>query len=396
MQSAVDDLAYLLHRSVVIIDPDVRLLYSSVHFGDEDQVRIKAVLHRGADSSAIGHVLAQGVTNWHTAGVIPADPELGFHARVCVPIRWQGSLLGMVLVMDADGTVMTSELAAINKMAMDVAPAMSIRMQRETAAGVHERTVLDLISREAVSRRRALAELADLPDLDRLAEVVVVQLGVRRSEGATPSHVETALRSAVAMPGPPGSETDLHAASSHDAVVVLRSATPLPGPVVRAHGQRMVERVTELASKRFECVAGIGSSVSGLASVVHSAVNAGLARRAAVQVLPGPVVSFDELGAYGPLLRIPQADLTLEALPDEVQKLLAVDRGRELAATIRAYLDAGCNGPLASDRLHIHQTTLYYRLGRLTELTGLDMSDGRTRLVLHLGLTMLDLIDSAR
>jgi len=141
VQSAVDDLANLLHRSVVIIDPDVRLLYSSVHFGDEDQVRIKAILHRGADSKAIGHVLAQGVTNWHTAGVIPANPELEFHARVCVPIRWRGTLFGMVLVMDADGTMTTSELAASNKMAQDVAPAMAIRGEREAAKGVPERTV---------------------------------------------------------------------------------------------------------------------------------------------------------------------------------------------------------------------------------------------------------------
>src|SRR6478609_7903997 len=164
VQSAVDNLANHLHRSVVINDENVHMLYSSVHFGDEDEVRIHAVLHRGADSKVIGYVLAQGVTNWHTAGVIPANPELGFHARVCVPIRWRGSLLGMVLVIDAAGTMTTSELAAVNRVAQDVAPAMAFRAQRETSTNVPERTVLDLVNRDAPSRRRALAELDERHD----------------------------------------------------------------------------------------------------------------------------------------------------------------------------------------------------------------------------------------
>jgi DNA-binding PucR family transcriptional regulator len=71
-----------------------------------------------------------------------------------------------------------------------------------------------------------------------------------------------------------------------------------------------------------------------------------------------------------------------------------VDPDRHLARTLRVYLDHGCNGPAASAALHIHRTTLYYRLGRIRELTGLDLDDGRIRLTLHQSLTALDLIDS--
>ena len=69
-----------------------------------------------------------------------------------------------------------------------------------------------------------------------------------------------------------------------------------------------------------------------------------------------------------------------------------MDPERQLVRTLRVYLDHGCNGPAASAALHIHRTTLYYRLGRIRELTGLDLDDGRTRLTLHLGLTALDLL----
>jgi hypothetical protein len=58
-------------------------------------------------------VLAQGVASWVTAGVIPAYPEIGLRARVCVPIRWRGELLGLLLVTDAEGTLTTAELTQI-------------------------------------------------------------------------------------------------------------------------------------------------------------------------------------------------------------------------------------------------------------------------------------------
>jgi DNA-binding PucR family transcriptional regulator len=141
-------------------------------------------------------------------------------------------------------------------------------------------------------------------------------------------------------------------------------------------------------------VAGIGPVVAGLAAAWSSYHRAELACRAAGAALAAPVVHWSELGALGVLLRLPAGELALDALPDELQRLLAVDRDRRLTATLRAYLDAAGSGPAASAALSIHRTTLYYRLDRIAELTGLDLADGRTRLALHLGLQLLDLIES--
>ncbi|WP_226351667.1 CdaR family transcriptional regulator [Pseudonocardia sp. ICBG601] len=103
---------------------------------------------------------------------------------------------------------------------------------------------------------------------------------------------------------------------------------------------------------------------------------------------------WSELGALGPLLAVPPDHLTEETLPAEVHRLRAADPDGRLVATVRAYLDEAGNGPAAAARLHIHRTSLYYRLDRVTRLTGLDVSDGATRLALHLGLTALDVIEA--
>jgi DNA-binding PucR family transcriptional regulator len=64
-----------------------------------------------------------------------------------------------------------------------------------------------------------------------------------------------------------------------------------------------------------------------------------------------------------------------------------------LLQTVASYLAHAGSGPAAADDLHIHRTTLYYRLSKITELTGLDLGNGSTRLALHLGITMMSLMD---
>lgn len=70
-QGIVDSLAERLHRSVVVGDRNLHVLYSSRHFRDEDPVRVEAILNREANSRAIEYVLAQGVAGWTNVGVIP-------------------------------------------------------------------------------------------------------------------------------------------------------------------------------------------------------------------------------------------------------------------------------------------------------------------------------------
>jgi len=392
IQNAVDQLAEQLQRSVVINDPGVHMLYSSVHFGDEDQVRVQAILKRDAGTKAIGHVLAQGVSTWTTAGIIPANDEIGMKARVCVPIRWQGELLGQMMVMDADESLTTSELSTINRTARDIAAAMAIEAQRDSDSGVREQAVRDLVHPEQALRRRAYSELAASHAASgRFETVAAVEFGVSGiSDTAIQSHADAALRTVFTIGSQQGRVAELHAVDAGTGLLLLGNANG--DAFIRLHVKKMLDQLTDLSSGRFRCVAGIGPSIAGLELAHMTARQAHLAREAAATVLNKQVVAWAELGPYATLLRIPKEERSEDSLPEEVRRLLAVDHGGDLTETLRHYLDHACNGPAASEALHIHRTTLYYRLGRITELTGLDLTDGRTRLSLHLGLTMLDLV----
>lgn len=371
--------------------------FASRHFDDEDEVRVRAILQRDAGAKVIGHVLAQGVSTWTTAGIIPANEELGMKSRVCVPIRWHGEMIGQLMVMDGDGTLTTSELALINETARDVAAGMAVRERESIGGTIDEQTLLDLVGREPTLRRRALTEISAVSDTAEFTHITAVEVGVvGLVDAVTQSHAETALRSVLNKDFRFGHASTASAVASTSGILLLGSAVALDDSAVEKHVHALLAQLNDMASGRFECTAGIGSRAVGLEEAHRAAQEARLARRAASTVFEGPIARWSELGPYSVLLRIPTDDLRRDALPDEVKRLLAVDSGGDFSTTLRVYLDHACNGPAASEALHIHRTTLYYRLNRITELAGLDLSNGRTRLSLHIGLTMLDLIDVTR
>ncbi|MHC5909151.1 PucR family transcriptional regulator, partial [Streptomyces sp. S6] len=103
------------------------------------------------------------------------------------------------------------------------------------------------------------------------------------------------------------------------------------------------------------------------------------ARAALAEPRFGPVAEWGRIGAYRLLAALgPVADPVVAPLLSPVH--------RELARTAEVYLDrAGQAGRTAAE-LGIHRQTLYYRLSRVEQLTGLDLGDGEDRLLLHMAL----------
>lgn len=87
------------------------------------------------------------------------------------------------------------------------------------------------------------------------------------------------------------------------------------------------------------------------------------------------VARWSELGAYRLLLGASAGEVLAGLSPT-------------LLSTLEAYLDSGCDARATAEALHLHRTSLYYRLGRIAEVTGRDPADGRARLELHLALKL--------
>ena len=64
--------------------------------------------------------------------------------------------------------------------------------------------------------------------------------------------------------------------------------------------------------------------------------------------------------------------------------------------TLSQYLETGCSLDQAAAALHIHRSTLRYRLGRIEELIGLDLRNPDTRFHLQLATRALATLEAMR
>jgi DNA-binding PucR family transcriptional regulator len=73
-------------------------------------------------------------------------------------------------------------------------------------------------------------------------------------------------------------------------------------------------------------------------------------------------------------------------IPDGVLALLSDPAAPVLVPTLEAFLDCAGDVQRTARELHVHRTTLYYRLERAEKISGLSLRNGRDRLLLHLVL----------
>lgn len=66
----------------------------------------------------------------------------------------------------------------------------------------------------------------------------------------------------------------------------------------------------------------------------------------------------------------------------------------ELIDTVAHYLEQGRKPDLVANSLHIHRGTLYYRLRKFEDATGLNLESGSDRLTIQLSLEALKLINA--
>jgi sugar diacid utilization regulator len=120
----------------------------------------------------------------------------------------------------------------------------------------------------------------------------------------------------------------------------------------------------------------------------HAAFRQARAAQGVLERVPdlGPACRWDRLGSWA---------LVAETLaceeprtPEPIRRLLEEPGGPALLQALEATLDHGGDVAAIAASLSMHRATLYRRLRRVEEITGLSLTRGDDRLVLHLGLRL--------
>ncbi|WP_217141689.1 CdaR family transcriptional regulator [Streptomyces sp. AC627_RSS907] len=395
LQGLVDELAEELGRSVAINDPLVRMICTSRHFGDEDPVRVRALLQGRADGEVIRYVLAQGVAQWSKPGFIDGRDDVGLLPRYVVPLRERGHLLGLMMIVVPQQVLTDQEREVV---ARAVRP-MTAQMYAEHLAADTEESeardlLLELLGGSPAARDAARQRALDSGLLRDTPYTVVSVVQVSRGQ-EPPGQIEVALRGAVGG--------FLQTRSAHgimaieqDRAILLQVCDRPPDPnELGEQSRRVIETLSTFLDESSPAVVGVGGLQTGLADAWTSYEQALVAIRAGrrLPALKG-VGDWAELGEFAVLLQLPEHALNESLIPKPLRTLTEAHGGPRLRDTLRCFLENAGSIPRTADALRLHRTSLYYRLRQIQEITGLDLDNGADRLMLHMGLRVEELLDS--
>ncbi|WBB62849.1 helix-turn-helix domain-containing protein [Streptomyces sp. WMMC500] len=398
-QQLVDEVSAALGAPATLEDRDFGLIAFGVHdTGDGssggvsslmDPVRTKSILHRRSTAAVRAWFEAYGITRATGPLRIPPDPSAGvLTGRICLPARHDGVVQGYLWLLD-DGHLADVELGGPGRapdpriaQAMRTAERIGALLAAETRAGAAAGELLhDVLAGPAAGRDAALAELRDALPGDAAGPVAAVAvLPWRPADPAAPGPglPRTAATTVVRVRGATGGAAG--AGGEAAPVRVLAALVLLPSAGALEPTATAAERLLHAAAGAPGAVAGIGDGRTGLAGLPGTWREALAAARAA-WAAPGlgPVARWPDIGPYRLLTELPGG------VDPAVARLLEPSHA-ELARTAEVYLDHAGQASRTAAALGIHRQTLYYRLSRVEELTGLDLTAGEDRLLLHMSL----------
>jgi hypothetical protein len=392
LQDLVDAAALVAGAPATLEDRDFNLVAVSAHDRAGDAVRQDSILHRRSTPQVRRYFESFGIAHATEPVRIPPDPWRGLLGRLCIPVRWQSVTYGYLWLLEDPASdlgpghaePLPELVAAAGRAAIEMARRSRLREDLGWKVG-------DLLSTYPETRERAAAEIAESWSLSPAAPVAAVS--VRLAGGAPAADAAPAVNAwrlprtilvgsgehAATFIVPLSAPGDLSAARAitRSAFAALAAAGPHEGPGATA-------------ASAPNAVAGIGGPVDSLVQARESWLQARIAARVAADGHPdGPaVLEWPQLGVHRLLGVGADAALREALLAPGAARLLA-DGGAELVRTARAYLDEAGSAQRTAAALGIHRQTLYHRLERIEQLSGLSLASGRDRLELHLALILV-------
>jgi sugar diacid utilization regulator len=286
--------------------------------------------------------------------------------RIAVLILPRGEVLGVLSVVDPRKKVTEDHLVALHFACTLLGYELS-----------HQRS---LVERELSVRRELIDDLlAGTDDDGALARAEALGHDLR------PPHYVVVVQSS-ATPDSLATGTGRAAAALHLKTLQGRSGKLL---VLLTEGRpdpRAFHRTLSESLGRHTCAVGIGSRCDAPSGFPKSFVDAKRALNVRLHsAAPAGASAYDELGFYRLIDAAHDAGAVEDFIREWIGVLLDYDTAKksDLVLTLSEHLESGGNYDDSANALHIHRSTLRYRLARIGELTGHDLRDANTRFNLH-------------
>jgi purine catabolism regulator len=312
--------------------------------------------------------------------MLPKMPDVGLEMeRILAPIVVNGEIYGYVWII-ADG----KPLSELERMAVEsgstIAALMLLRQEKAQHEDAVERgdLVARLLTPKAAEREDWFADRSLRYGLNLRAPFRISVV-----DGLKPPLNRAASRAArLAQSGP---WTALVGQAAEQVILIVQDSA-----LVQAVADSLVQHMNGDFGMPRVVVSGAGRGAAW-ASRAFADAQDGLSLT--LKLTPSErIIRCDTLGFLLALYRAGPDALRASPFADTLRELRTED-GADLFHTLEVYLDLGGSGVSAADALHIHRSTLNYRLGRITDLTHADLGDPLQRVNLHTALKLIRLFE---
>src|SRR6476646_5543918 len=313
-----------------------------------------------------------------------------------IPLRVADTIVGALHMRAKTEPSASMRRLLVTMIASEVERVRAPERASETAAGDFLRAVL---ARELSSRDALLAGAKELAlDVGDGASMIVVRAHPQAptDEGWRGRVRAVAERGARAV-----ASRSIAALSERDGTAGAEVLVLVPGgeEATAARAADALLHEMQAALQGYTFAVGRSRIAQDPAELPRAASEALLAANVAEGDAEGAPLAFEQTGAYRLLLS------AMSENPSELQRfyaetvepLVAYDEQyeTELVRTLETFLEADGNVAGTAQRLFTHRHTIYYRLERVRELSGLDVSSSDGREKLSLGLKSMRVLGIA-
>jgi sugar diacid utilization regulator len=303
------------------------------------------------------------------------------------PLRVADTVVGTLHIRAKTAPSASMQRLLVTMIASEVERVRAPERVSETAAADFLRAVL---RHELTEREELLARASGLSlDLEDGASMIVARAHPQAPtddgwRGRVRAVAERGARAVVSR--------SIAAQSERDGILGTEVLLLIPGgeESTAARAAEAVLREMEAGLTGYTFAIGRSRIAEDPTDLPRAASEALLAANVAQGAADGAALAFEQTGAYRLLLS------AMSENPSELQRfyaetvepLVAYDEQYEtdLVRTLEAFLEADGNVAGTAQRLFTHRHTIYYRLERVRELSGLDVSSSDGREKLSLGL----------
>lgn len=158
------------------------------------------------------------------------------------------------------------------------------------------------------------------------------------------------------------------------------------------------QRILEEALKKFDSddlTIGIGRSYEKVEQLYKSHRQAKLIVESLSNTNMSTIKHYDDLGLYRILAFEGLQGELLEFCSDTIKPLIEYDKinNSELVKTLKVYFQFDGNMKKIAQKMYMHYNTIIYRVQQISDITGLDLENGDSRLNLEIALKAIELIE---